>query len=102
MRVDFHVQPESFEYIGFEYDRSEELTDEIIQEALDDYRRAKSQIKGGEGIPEKEMDEVVRLMLLGETVRGGIEIYNRMSTTQQKECQRLKRLKKRINSKIKE
>ncbi len=57
--------------------------------------------RGGEGITDKEMDDVICLMLKGETVRGGIEIYNRMNPTQQKECQRIKRLTKRINSAVK-
>lgn len=102
MKIDFHIQPESFEYIGFEYDLSEGLSDEAIQQGFDDYNRAKGVIKGGEGIAEKEMNTVVDAMLRGETVRGGIEIYNRMSPVQQQVCQTLKRATKRVNKTITE
>ncbi len=47
------------------------------------------------GIPEDEMNEVVNTMMKGETVLGGIEIYERMNTSQKYTTQTIKRWLKR-------
>ena len=97
MKYEIRVQPAQFEVIAFEYLDTEELTSEVIARAVDDYRRSKAHITGGEGIPEKELNAVVDAMLAGETVRDGIHIYERMSDPQKQTVQCLKRALKRIN-----
>jgi len=96
MKVELHIPVEQYGFVAVTY---EGLTSEDQIRQM--YNSIKAAFAVGDGIPDKEMDEVIYLMLKGETVRGGIEIYNRMDAQQQKECQRIKRLTKRINTKLK-
>lgn len=51
------------------------------------------------GIDKKEMNTVIDKMLLGQSVEGGIELYERMSDDQKFATQTLKRGLDRIKSK---
>lgn len=111
MKIDFHIQPEQFEYIGFEYDQKEGLSDEAIKGALSDYNRAKGQIKGKEGMSKaitpadmqkmesKQMNGVVDKMLLGQGVENGTEIYEAMNPYEKYAVQVLKRAISRLEAK---
>lgn len=98
MKIEFHIQPEQFEYIGFDYDTIEQLTDELIERGIEDYRRAKRAVKGGDGLPKEEFDLFLDRMLSGDT--NHLETYNRMTLGQQEMVQALKRSKKRIAYKL--
>lgn len=92
---------EQYSYIELELGDEEVLTQEAIDSVVDEYHRATRQIKGNLGISEKEMNGVVDKMLLGQTVEGGIELYERMDSEQQKICQVIKRALKRLEAKNK-
>lgn len=98
MRIEFHVQPEQFEYIGFEYDTKEELTDEAIQAAIGDYRRAKGQIEAIEGLPSKEFNAALDEFLVTNNLTNGADLYARMSPAQQQCFQEVKRSLKRLSA----
>lgn len=51
------------------------------------------------GIPDKDLNMVVDKMLLGQAVEGGVELYERMSTSQRFATQTLKRALKRLKAK---
>lgn len=61
MKHSMHVQPSQFEFIGFEYEASEGLSDEAIEAAISDYRRARRSLEEGpskEGLPRVEWNKV--------------------------------------------
>lgn len=89
MKIEFHVQPSQYEFIGFSYEETEGLSDKAIDTAISDFNRAKGAIKGGEGMNEKEMDIWVYNMLLGKG--NDADVYQKATPAQQKELHRIKR-----------
>lgn len=95
-----HIQPSQFEFIGFEFEPAEGgLTDRIINAAIEDFQRAKSILKGGEGLTDKELDLIVQNMCLGVTTKDGTNLWDKATPEQRKEINRLSRALKRIEAK---
>ena len=83
-----------FEFIEMTYDT--EMTAEAAVEAFKQLQRA---YKGGEGITEKEMDDIIQKMMLGVSVNGGTELWAKATNEQRTEINRIKRALKRIKAK---
>lgn len=84
-----HIQPSQFEFIGFEYEPEEGLSDSVIELGISDFMRSKGLLKGGEGMSEPDMDIWVYNMLLGKG--NDADIYQKATPAQQKELHRIKR-----------
>ncbi len=91
MKISFHIQPESFEYIGWEYEESEGLSDEKIQAGIEDYNRAKRALIAKGGIPEKDFNKILDEYLSTKTIVNGHEAYEKMSPQQKDIVQAIKR-----------
>lgn len=91
MKITSHIPTEQFGYIEIEHDKVD--PDSVWNE----YTLYSGFFKEGIGVPDKEMNGVVDTMLQGQSVRGGIEIYERMDLKQKYAIQTIKRALKRNN-----
>lgn len=82
-----------YAYVEIELPNGEKLTDEMIQEACDNYRRATGAIKGHSGLPEKEYRQFIDNQLSGKTIH--IDDYEKMNDMQVFAVQVIKRALKR-------
>jgi len=103
MKTEHRIPTTQFGYISVYVEAGEELATETINRLMADHARlSEAYTRSGEaiiGIQEKEMNPVVDKMLLGQTVEGGIEIYEKMNATQKYTVQTIKRALKRISAK---
>lgn len=83
---------EQYSYIEIDV----EGTPEAIIEA---HRRFTGLVQGGFGLPEKEMNTFVDTMIMGQSVKGGVELYEQMNHMQKYAVQVLKRALKRHTTK---
>ena len=93
MKTTIRLPLGQFEFIEMTYDT--EMTPEAAVGAFNALQRA---YKGGEGLTDKEMDLIIEKMALGESIEGGTELWDKATTEQKKEINRLKRALKRIES----
>lgn len=98
-KITMHIQPSQFEFIGFEYEEIEGLSDATIERAINDFTHSKAMIKGGEGMSEKEMDAWVQNMCLG--AGNNADTYSKATPNQRTELHRIKRALNRIDAKQK-
>lgn len=87
-----------YAYIEVEHE-SVGLEPEIYRKNYDELSAV---FRDGDGITRQEMNEVVDSMLRGESVNGGVQLWEKMSAEQKEICQTIKRATKRINGKIKD
>lgn len=90
MKFTGHVAIGQYEYMEVEGESQEEVSEAC--------RAIQREWGAADGIPDKEMNPVIDKMLLGETVEGGIEIYEKMNSTQKYAVQTLKRALKRLEA----
>lgn len=101
MKREFRIPTDQFAYINLELADNEALTEGSIQEAIQDYKRATEAYKrSGEvsGVPTSEFNKALDEYMLTSQVKGGTELYNRMSPAQQSVFQEVKKSLKRINA----
>lgn len=96
MKYSFHIQPEQFEYIGFEYEANEGLTDEQIRAAIEDYQRSKKALVVQGGIPDKDFNKILDEYLTTKTIVNGQDIYEKLSPLQRDVIQAIKRSYQRL------
>ena len=88
MKAELHIPTEQYGFV------SVEVEVEHVKDALALYASTKETA----GVTEKEMNYVADMMLLGEGVPNGLEIYEKMNPTQVYAVQWLKRALKRSKS----
>ena len=78
-----------------------EIEKEVIDtmEAVDAYNEAMGHFKPNEGLPHKEWNSALDEYLTTNSLRGGTELYERMSLNQKMVMQEIKKAFKRITSK---
>lgn len=97
MKTVIHAQTAPFEFIGFEYEKGEELTQSDIDTSINDFQKLQGAIKGGEGMTEVEMDIWVENMLLAKGNEA--DVYTKATKPQRIELHRIKRALTRIKAK---
>ena len=90
MKFELHVPTVQFGFI------LAHMEADSPQEIIEAYRGILRAWEGGAGISDKEMNAVVDSMLRGEPIKGGIELWERMSPEQQNIAQAIKRGNKRV------
>ncbi len=100
MKISFHIQPSQFEYIGFEYEQTEGLSNEAIKLAISDYRRSKEALNPASevvtALSPKDWNTALDSYINGNPMDSNT--YYAMSPDQQKVIQELKKCFKRIKS----
>lgn len=98
MEYDATIRVAIGEYEYIEICHSGESTESLVELA----RTVQNQVHGGEGVPAEVFRGVVDKLVSGETVHGGMELWEKMSKYQQDVCQEIKRAMKRKAYKNKE
>lgn len=60
-------------------------------EAYREYRRVSAIVQGGEGLPDKEFNEVLDIYLTTKQIPNGADLYEKMNPSQQAMIQTIKR-----------
>ena len=94
-----HIQPSQFEFIGFEYEEGDEVTQNDIKLALEAFNRTKQAINGGFGLEPKEFNRVYDSFLTNGEIVGDPGIIEQMDLGQQRSINDLKKAFKRVEAK---
>jgi hypothetical protein len=92
MKAELHLPTEQYGFVSVEVEVNEP------HEAVALYNETKRKLENP-GVPEKELNYVIDKMLLGESVEGGLEIYEKMNEQQKSTVQCLKRALRRLKAK---
>lgn len=100
MKYQFQITTGQFEYIN------QEGEFETPQSAVKAYKTLKEAYTASgkvlEGLSDKQLDDVIKKMMLGISVVGGTELWSQATPAQKLEINRVKRLLKQIKSKSEE
>ena len=92
MKIELRIPAtEQYAYIGLELADNEVLTDEMIHDAVSNYRRATSLLRGTTGLPPKEWNAALDEYRKSGKLKNGVELYEKMSDHQKDVLQELKR-----------
>lgn len=69
---------------------------ETIADAVEMGKELQREQRGAEGLDESEFRGVVDSLVSGKAVKGGIELWERMSIYQRNVCQEIKKSQKRL------
>lgn len=68
-----------------------------FEDAVAASRKLQNLVHGGEGISDNDFRDVVDKLVAGESVAGGVNLWENMSSYQKDVCQEIKRSKKRLD-----
>lgn len=97
MKTTIRLPLGQFEFIEQSFDM--EMTPEA---AVDAFNALQNAYKGGEGLTEKQLDEIIKKMMLGVSVPDGVNLWSQATPAQKLEINRVKRILKQIKNKVEE
>lgn len=102
MKTIYHVPTEQFGFIELEIEHGDSLAESDITRSINYYKAISEAVKAPTttgGLTDKQLDDVIKKMMLGISVVGGTELWSQATPAQKLEINRVKRLLKQIKAK---